>query len=239
MERLLSDLVDKMSKAHGESLVSIVLYGSAAEPGGKDRFSDFNVLCVLDEVTARELAASEPVFRWWREMKNPAPLLLSRDEVRTSTDCFAIEFHDIRERHTILFGEDVVAGVVVDDRFYRAQVEHELRAKMLRLRQKSGGLLSDRDLLLRLMVESLSTFCVLFRHALRLAGEQPRFGKRDVVAGTAQRFGIDRAPFETLLDLREGKLKPKQAGDAVALFTAYLNEISTVVNAVDAIGERP
>src|SRR5690349_15843489 len=104
-------------------------------------------------------------------MKNPAPLLLSIEEIRNSADSFPIEFHDISERRQVLYGEDVLAGLVIDDAWYRAQVEHELRAKMLRLRQKAGGLLSDSELLLRLMTDSVSTFCVLFRHALRLAGE--------------------------------------------------------------------
>ena len=33
--------------------------------------------------------------------------------------------------------------------------------------------LAENDLLLRLMADSVSTFCVLFRHGLKLAGEQP------------------------------------------------------------------
>src|SRR5687767_5306150 len=99
MERILSELVERLQKAHGGSLVSIVLYGSAATPEGKDQRSDFNMFCVLRQVTPVELERSEPVFRWWREMQHPSPLLLSVAEVKTSTDCFAIEFHDIKERH--------------------------------------------------------------------------------------------------------------------------------------------
>jgi hypothetical protein len=60
---------------------------------------------VLQQVTPDELRASEPVFRWWREMHNPSPLLLSEEELQSSTDCFPMEFHDIRERHVTLYGE--------------------------------------------------------------------------------------------------------------------------------------
>ena len=84
-----------------------------------------------------------------------------------------------------MLGENVIAGLEVDYRFYRAMVEHELRAKMLRLRQKAGGVLSENDLLLRLMADSISTFCVLFRHALRLAGEEPVFDKHEIVSQPA------------------------------------------------------
>jgi len=234
MERILVELVERLEKAHKTALVSIVLYGSAAAPEGKDQRSDFNVLCVLCQVTPVELEASETVFRWWREMKNPSPLLLSEEELSASTDCFPIEFHDIKERHSILYGADVISSLDIHDIHYRAQVEYELRSKLLRLRQKAAGVLSERDLLLRLMADSLSTFCVLFRHGLRLSGEAPRFGKREVVEAAEQKFGIDPRPFLTLIDLREGKMKARDVRPK-ELFPPYLDQIRVVVNAVNRI----
>jgi hypothetical protein len=235
MERLLSELVERLQRAHRERLVSVVLYGSGVDPQGRDALSDYNVLCVLREITPDVLRASQPAFRWWREMKNPAPLLLSAEELRTSTDCFPIEFHDIRERHRILFGEDVVANLEIDDSFYRAQVEHELRAKMIRLRQKAGGVLSERDLLLRLLCDSVSTFCVLFRHALRLSGDEPRHDKREVIEAAQRRWGVSPEPFHTILALRDGSRKPKDVADPVVLLQSCLEAIQVVVDAVDRL----
>ena len=170
MEKVLNQLVEKLQKAHGDRLVSVVLYGSAAAGDHHAKFSDLNVLCVLSEITPRELGASQDIFRWWREKGNPSPLLLTEHELATSTDCFAIEFNDIKRHHRLLLGKDVITPLVVDQSFYRAQVEHDLRAKLLRLRQKASGVLSDSNLLRRLMLDSVSTFCVLFRHALVLHG---------------------------------------------------------------------
>src|SRR5580658_4302173 len=187
----LDQLVEKLRKGLGPDLVSVVLYGSAAVGDHHEKFSDFNVLCVLKQVTPAQLGATETIFRWWREQGNPSPLLLTEDEVRTSTDCFAIEFHDIREHHRVLFGADVVSSLTVDTCFYRAQVEHDLRAKLLRLRQKASGVLSDKDVLCRLLVDSISTFCVLFRHALILHGVDAPGRKRDIIARANERFGID------------------------------------------------
>ena len=100
---------------------------------------------------------------------------------------------------------------MVDDSFYRAQVEHDLRAKLLRLRQKASGMLSDANLLRRLLLDSVSTFCVLFRHALVLHGVEAPPQKREVIAAArSERFGIDPAPFEKLLDVREERIKPRE-----------------------------
>ncbi len=200
MEKKLSDLVTRLQEAHKDRLISIILYGSAAGGDHVEKFSDLNVMCVLTGITTSDLARSEPIFIWWRELGNPAPLLMSEYEVRTSTDCFTIEFHDMQERRRVLHGKDVIADLVIDRSFYRAQVEHELRAKLLRLRQKAGAVLSDGKALLRLMLDSVSTFCVLARHAILLSGGEAGWQKRDVVEKLGE-LGADPAPFRTLLDV--------------------------------------
>lgn len=234
MERVLQQLTEKLQKAYGERLVSIVLYGSAAVGDHHAKFSDYNILCVLSQITPRELGESEEIFRWWREQGSPAPLLLSEHEVNTCTDCFAIEFHDIQAHHHILHGRDVIAALTVDDSFYRAQVEHDLRAKLLRLRQKASGMLSDKDLLRRLLADSLSTFCVLFRHALALHGVQAGARKRDVIEQAGKAFGMDVIPFQKLLELREERIKPREL-DPLPLLASYMAGISAVIDAVDRV----
>ena len=230
----LDPLVEKLRKALGSDLVSVVLYGSAATGDHNEKFSDFNVLCVLRRIEPAQLGATESIFRWWRQRGNPAPLLLTEHEVRTSTDCFAIEFHDIKEHHRILYGADVVSSLEIDRSFYRAQVEHDLRAKLLRLRQKASGVLSDKDVLRRLLADSISTFCVLFRHALILHGGEAPARKRDIIESARERFGIDSAPFNSLLAQREQKITPKEI-EPEALLAAYLKEIGKVIDAVDSL----
>lgn len=232
MEKRLTQLVDKLKQAHGAGLVSVILYGSAAAGDYQGAISDLNVFCVLEQIGVAELMRSEKLIHWWRELGNPSPLLMARGEVAASTDCFPIEFHDMQERRRVLYGEDIVASLVIDDKYYRARLEYELRAKLLRLRQKSAGVASDHAATLRLMEESISTFCVLGRHALRLRDGAAPWNKREVVAALAAGFGLDPTAFNTLLDLRENKLKPKQT-NPVELLTSYLREVTALVEAVD------
>jgi hypothetical protein len=105
---------------------------------------------------------------------------------------------------------------------------------LLRLRTKASGILSDKEVLLRLLADSISTFCVLFRHALILHGVIAPGMKREIVARAQERFGIDPAPFNSLLDRREQKSKPKDL-EPEALLAAYMKEIGKVIDAVDAL----
>ena len=234
IDKILNQLVEKLQDAHGKRIRSVILYGSGATGEVHGTHSDLNVLCVLEGVTVRDLGAAESVFQWWRDKGNPAPLLLSSDEIRTSADCFPIEFHDIVDRHKVLFGDDLTHTLKIDDRFYRAQVEHELRAKYLRLRQKAAGVLHNRDLLLRLMTDSISTFCVLGRHGLRLGGFDAPYTKHAIVASFRDSFAVAGKAFDTLLGLREGNIKPRDVEPA-ALFENYLEEIAALIAAVDRL----
>ena len=233
-DKLLNQLVEKLRAAYGAGLKSVILYGSGATGETHGSFSDLNVFTVLDRLTPKELEASEGIFKWWREKGNPAPLLMSLDEVRGSTDCFPIEFHDISERTKILYGDDVTSGLEIDDVFYRAQVEHELRAKLIRLRQKAASVLRDKELLLRLMCDSVSTFCVLGRHALRLAGHPAPWGKSAIVQQMRESFGVQGQAFDMLIKLREGNARARDV-DASSLFAEYLEEISAMAAAVDRL----
>jgi hypothetical protein len=234
VDRPLAQLVERLQKAYGAGLASVVLYGSAASGDHHAKFSDLNVLVILAAVTARELAAAQEIFRWWRERGNPSPLLITEAEAAASADCFAIEFTDIRRQHRVLFGKPLTLPPEPDRRYYRVQVEHDLRAKLLRLRQKAAGTWSDDDLLRRLLADSVSTFCVLFRHALALHGVDAPPVRREVLARAGERFGIDTTPFERLLDLREERIKPRDVNPA-AVLGAYLAAISAVVDAVDRL----
>lgn len=96
--------------------------------------------------------------------------------------------------------------------------------------------MSDKDVLRRLLVDSISTFCVLFRHALMLHGINAPARKREIIELAMERFGIDPAPFNGLLDRREEKLKPKDI-EPVALLAAYMTEIGKVIDAVDVLAK--
>jgi hypothetical protein len=234
MEEKLSELVRRLKSAFGDRLVSAVLYGSAAMGDWHEQSSDLNVLCVLDRLSRPELAASEPVFQWWRQQGNPPPLLMSEEEVGASTDCFPMEFHDMQEHRRVLYGADVIQNLDIDPLFYRAQVEHELRAKHIRLRQKAAEVLSRPELLLKLLTDSVSTFCVLGRHALILSGHEPRWKKTEIVAALEEAVQMPFEGANAILAVRTaGKRRPEV--DAVLVFDRYLNEMDSLVRFVNGL----
>jgi hypothetical protein len=229
----LKELVTKLEAAFSGRLVSVTLYGSAATPGWSDRFSDFNVLCVVKEVTPKELGDFEPVLTWWQAQGHRPVLLMSEEEVYNSADSFPIEFRDMQRRRKVLFGIDPIADLKVDDAHYRTQVEYELRSKLLRLRQQGAAVLSDQEQLLVLCADSVSTFCVLGRHVLTLAGVTPPDDRRELVKQLAATLRTDLSVLEALLDIREAKAPT--APNAMELFGRYLVSVGKLVVFVDQV----
>ncbi|WP_372807599.1 hypothetical protein [Pontiella sp.] len=226
-------LVEELKKACPTGLKSVVLYGSAAAGDHAGKRSDYNVLVVTEDLgTATLDALSKPAAKW-AQAGNPAPLLFTQERLAQATDVFPIELLDIRECHQILHGENLVAELEIDTKNLRLQLEHELRGKLIRLRQAyllTGG---KPKAVADLMVQSLSTFLVLFRAALRLFGDrvpQPKFQALEELAG---HLDFDVAVFRQVQELKDGTQKPKDVAVG-ELFNTYLKTIECVIDAVDA-----
>jgi hypothetical protein len=235
-EQKLAELVERLETAFGDRLVSVVLYGSGSTDDWNQDRSDLNVLCVVSRISSDELRSAQPVVQWWQQKGNPPPLLLTADEVRTSTDCFPMEFYDMQQHRWILQGADIIENLAIDDKFYRAEVEHELRAKQLRLRQRAAEVLSDPEPLLRLMTDSISTFCVLGRHALVLGGKAPSWNKHDVINALRDALA---SPFDAFGEILTIRTSGRRAGgvDTAQLLDRYLRDIELLVRFVDTLGQ--
>jgi predicted nucleotidyltransferase len=233
-ENLLRALTERVEKAFGADLCALLLYGSAARGEYDEGHSDLNVLLVVERLDTAALEKAAPILSWWRELGQPMPLLFANGELERSSDAFPIELSDLQSCHRLLAGREILGGLVVDRAYHRAQLEHELRSKLLRLRQKAVPILRDRKLLLRLMEDSVSTFLVLIRHTMLLRGLEVPVKRRELLAAAGAAQLMEARPFLRLLDLREGLASPK-AVEPVQLFEDYLRQIEALVAAVDRL----
>lgn len=203
----LDELVEKLKSAAAGNLKAVILYGSAATEEFHAKHSDLNVLCVVDQADAVHLHALHGPVDWWIRRGQRAPLVFTLEELRRSADIFTVELMDMKSRHRILYGENVLAQITVPLRFHAIQVERELRADWLRLRQAILAAPKRPKAYVEIMVSSFSAFAAMFRHALIALGEAPTQTKREAVDRIAQFAGADPAGFHAILDIREGKLR--------------------------------
>jgi hypothetical protein len=242
-EKQISELVERLKSLAGENLNCVALFGSAVSREFHHGFSDINIICIFRELSAPALARLVPLMRWWTKKSFPAPLLFTRTELEQSSDIFAIELLDIRQSHRLLYGEDVFRDLHVPMDLHRVQVEHNLRTKLLTLRQMYAQFADDDRRVRRLMLDSVSNFATLFRHLLIAMGEQAGESlsqtslsqtKEENVRQLAARIHFDPDIFVRLLQVRAGKASEKEL-DPHAAFAQYMEGIAKAIQAVDAL----
>ncbi len=231
-ENLISDFVEKMKSGAGTNLVSVILYGSAADGEFHPEYSDLNLLCLMTDVSLPELTKIAGVMSWWYGKRHHPPLVITPGELISSADVFSIEFSDMKQRYRVLYGEDLLRNLEVPMAHHREQLEYELREKLFLLRQHL--LLAGRDekQLWEVMLHSLSSFTTLFRHVLVEMGEQGRKHSREAVAELSKKLTFDDSAFLQLLDVR-AKKGARGSLRANNLAARYLDAITTVATAVD------
>lgn len=233
-QKQIDEFVSRLRQAARDNLQSAILYGSAAGGEFHAEFSNVNLLCILRETSFAALSALAPSVEWWNRKRHPAPLVLTHEELQRSTDVFAIELLDMQQRHRVLFGDDILAGLQIPMSQHRAQVEYELREKLILLREHVLAGAGNQKRLWELLLRSLPSFTTLFRHALIALGDPAPDSKRAALQALAIRIPFDASAFLQLLDIRERKADRKQF-ELTDLFTRYLAAVQQVAAAVDTM----
>ena len=239
MKHYFADFIDDVRGTHGENLASVILYGSAAAGDFIPHQSDYNILVALHKITPKDLRNAHACMREWNKMGHPVPVYFTVSELQNAGDVFPIEFHQMEHARVVLYGEDVLAGVSISDRYLRHQVEFELRSKLLQLRRRYIHASASLDMLLDLMSDSMASFVALFRAVLLLHNLEPPVTKHEIVDLTVSHLKIDGKPFEKIFDIRENDdAIPLHEVSANQLFADYMEQIEHVIEAVNRL-EQP
>lgn len=228
----LNELVSQLRNAYGSTLQSVILYGSAVAGEHIAKKSDYNVLVILDAVPLDRLAAVGAVLRAWADGGNPPPMTFTSAEWKSSSDVFPMEYADILERHSVLYGEDATQGITVSRADLRLQVEQQALGKLLHLRRGAMAAGDDSGEQMRLIEASLSAIMVVFRGVVRLHGEVPSQDYSELSADVARKAGFDATPVERAVEHVRGTMKLKRA-DAGMVLAGYMAGMEALVAYLD------
>jgi len=216
----------------GNDLVSIILFGSATTNEYVHKRSDINSLIVLNEEGIADVWRANKSVAKWRKMRIANPYFMTQTYINASTDSFPIEFLNMRFSYQVLFGENVLKDFKIRNSDLRLQCEHELKGKLLHLRQGvvlNGGKVSELE---RLIAQSLSTFTSIFRALLYLKNKQVPKKKKDVLMDACELFGLDAELFKKLYTVRKQKVKWNRR-ELIEKMKQYISEIEKLSIAVD------
>jgi hypothetical protein len=230
--------IDDLKATHGSNLASVILYGSAATGDHIAHHSDYNLLIALNKISPADLRAAQAPVREWHRMGHPTPLYFTAAEVKDALDVFPIEFNQMQKARVVLFGDDLLAGAVLTNEHLRHQTEYELRSKLIQLRRRYIPASNSAEQLVMLMHDSLGSFVALFRAALLLHGVEPPLAKAEIIVATEKHLHLNGDVFARIMALTEKGAKQPDDVKANEIFTAYMEEIERVIDAVDKLNDN-
>ncbi len=218
----------------GDSLVSIILYGSAAGNDYLPGKSDINFLIILSDDAIDNLESALNEVSRWRRQKVATPLFMTKAYITSSLDSYPIEFLNIKRNYRMVYGEDVLTELTFDPRDLRLQCEREIKGKLLLLRE--GFLETDgkKKKIRELIGSSITAFVSIFSGLLHLKGIEIPDTKREIVRTVAQEFSIDQGPFLKCMDIKSGE-KDYSTDETRHIFKAYLAEVRKLWEIVDKL----
>jgi predicted nucleotidyltransferase len=188
-ERGLADLVTSARQALGDTLDSIVLFGSAAE-GRLRPVSDVNVIIVLNRFDAARVSALSDPVRVAQAAIRLAPMILLGDEIPHAATAFAVKFSDIVRRHRVLYGSDPFADLTIARERLIARLQQVLLNMRLRLRSAYLTRPFD-DQLITVIVHAASALRSAAATLHELEGH-PRLSPRESLAHVVEELGDPR-----------------------------------------------
>lgn len=131
----LDELVRSLQATLGDNLVGIVAHGSAVRGGWRAGSSDVDLVCILRDATQSALEAIGPALELARFSARIEAMIVTRDEVPRSADCFPLLYGDLARTSVTLVGDNPFTSLVVSDHHKRLRIEQELRELRIRMRR--------------------------------------------------------------------------------------------------------
>ena len=183
---------ERLTAALGGRLVTLLLYGSAAreQGAGSGEQAAINTLLVVDRVDDDLFVRMVAPVREWVGARHPAPLVMTEQEWLASADAFPIEYDDIRAHHRVLAGKDPWDGIQVKREHVRRQLEHELKGKLMHLRQAYAAEWKSPKRLTEVVRGTWAGFLTMLRAVLRLAGRDAPASADALVRDAAALIGF-------------------------------------------------
>ena len=207
----LAEFVDSAKSALGPDLVSVVLFGSAAE-GRLRATSDVNLILVLARFDAARVDALREPLRTARALINLSTMLIVESEITGAAEAFAVKFADIRERHKVLWGKDPFAGLKPSRGAMLVRLQQILLNFVLRTRERYALVSLREEQLAQVVADAAGPLRSAAALILELEGKPAASPKAALESLAA---GIDAARWRDALahlsSAREAHLPPGAA----------------------------
>ncbi|MCL2007354.1 MAG: hypothetical protein FWG77_04645 [Treponema sp.] len=230
----ITELNTRLKEIYAGDYITLVLYGSAVGAAYRADYSDINVLIILEK------NSSDNIFKLGKAAKNLlgkyriSPFMMTKEELTSALDVFPLEFYDILEAHTIVYGDKNILNLNVKKGNLRHEIEEKLRGTVNDIHGMILAAEGEEKLLGKYLASWPGMSGILFRGLLRLKGKS--IGGLDadaIIKETEKEYGVKLESFSTLNDLRYNKKPLTMSASSFA--DTILEPLNALIKIVDAM----
>lgn len=231
-QKLLRIYVEDVTKAFGDHLDAVLLYGSAVRGDFLPGRSNLNILLFVSSYDVAVLKEYATVHKKWNKELVVAPLFLTKDDLQASAMVFPLEYQDIHDCHRLLWGQDPLVGLNVDQRYLAGEVLQSLRGNLVRLRQRfvEGG--GTAEAMLILLALSITAVLPILRGAQRLLDRPIRSQGTELLEDVEACFEMDLSALHDVWLLKRGQISPGQK-EVPRLMDRYMDGLARLTSAME------
>lgn len=225
-------LADSLKSSLNGVLKSVVLYDGMAKNEYVKETDHVCLMIVLTEITTANLDKVGNALRASKRARQFQPLVLSENDLKTSTDVFPIKFLDMQQDYDVVAGEDVVKDLKISRDNLRLRCEQEIKNLMLRLR---GLYISSGDNSQALESAMLRGYYGFLKSADALAELKTKkvYRSEEEVVAAIGEIGLDADLMQQVAGLRQGG----SLGDSEAIKRAFEKFMAMVEKAAQMADE--
>lgn len=232
-ETIYPKLLKQLRDILGEDLLGLCVFGSAAGERYIKGRSDINLMILTVDGSGHRLGRLMDFYQQWAPAMVAVPVVITPNYLAASLDVFPIEFLVMASEHKLLYGQDPLADLQINQADLRHQLERELKAKLMTMRSRlimSGG---NKEELKGLIKEALPAFTALFKAYLHLTeGGFPNYPTS--VLEAMEDAGVELKAFKKMGRVKIGDLK-LSVSEMTDLIEKALAELSDLSKNVDQL----
>ena len=221
VKRSLSDFTNIAIEVCSKNLVSIVLFGSAAE-GRLRPTSDVNLILVFKEFDVSQINQIRESLRISYAAIRLSVMFILENELSVASEAFAVKFTDILSRHRILFGENPFQKLEVSKAATIQRLKQVIVNLTLRLRERYALVSLREEQLVPIIADATGPIRACAATILGLEGKKSESPKEALKLLTGQ-FS-DRNWSDILMNMSTAREEQElKAGEAAATLLGLLD----------------
>jgi predicted nucleotidyltransferase len=199
----LDEFLDASQQAFGNELISVVLFGSAAE-GRLRTVSDVNLLLILKRFDRSRADLIRDPFRTAHAVMRLDVMFLLETEIAPVMDAFAVKFSDILIRRRVLFGPDPFVDLVIPQEAIRRRTIQVLLNLILRMRERYALVSLREEQLAHVLADMTSPLRACSASILNLEGKHALSPREAFALILAEQDAHDGIDVVKLIDVLRG-----------------------------------